>query len=220
MFRDPEPASFVASASRTVAVWLAVTGVAAGAAALSWPGAAVALRALTGAAEWRRVDSAITDLSSLVLVAATAWGWAVATVTVVGLLRGRATASGGLTHRLVLAACGAALVASGGPAVASTDGSPAGLHGLPYPDRPSAVPTALAASTVDPPVGADPRPGTRTVLVEPGDSLWSIAVRTAPRPESVEAHWRAIISANPGLLDPDLVLPGQHITVPGSAGAW
>lgn len=212
-----------ARAPRTLAVWLAVSCVAGGAVLLGQPGAAATLRVVAGAGGWQRADDAIADLCSLVLVGATTWGWAVATTTVVGLLRGRTTTYGGLTRRLVLVACGAALVASAAPASAGTDGSSPGLHGLPYPDRPAttgATTTAPAPRQVVEPSGAaDSRPGTRTVVVQPGDSLWSIAARTATPRGSVEAHWRAIISANPGLVDPDLVLPGQRITVPRSAGA-
>lgn len=229
--RDPAPVTATVSApvsapvTRTIAVWIGATAAAVGAAGLSVPGATRALRVASGSAQWHRVDGAITDLCSVALLAATVWAWTVATTTIVGLLCGRTTARRGRTRRLVLVACGAVLAVSAGPAVASPDGSPTGLDGLPYPDRPAAA-SATAPVIAPNPRAAEPLhaaaaspSGTLTVVVQPGESLWSIAVRTATPPEPVDAHWRAIVSANPALADPDLVLPGQRIVVPPSAGA-
>lgn len=219
MDRGVAPVVHARPAIRPLMVWLGSTATGSGAVALGLPGATTTLRVLAGVGEWHRVDRAIVDLCSLALVAAAAWAWTVTTSTVLGLLRGRPTPYGGPVRRLVLLACGVALAVSATPATAGTDASTPGLHGLPYPDRPVAArttPPAPAPGPVDRPTtpSADD-----TVVVAPGDSLWSIAVRTAATPETVGAHWRAIIAANPGLLDPDVVLPGQRISVPRSAGA-
>ena len=55
---------------------------------------------------------------------------------------------------------------------------------------------------------APPRcPGGRLVVVQPGDSLFSIGQRNGVPVE-------AMIAANPQLADPDLILPGQVVCVP------
>ena len=53
-------------------------------------------------------------------------------------------------------------------------------------------------------------------VVQPGDSLWSIA-RTHPGPTtSVDQRWRAIWAANRDVVgdDPDLIVPGQTLSLP------
>jgi hypothetical protein len=94
-----------------------------------------------------------------------------------------------------------------------------------------ATPTAGTANPVAPalpPAPALPALDAATWLVEAGDSLWSIAeevVRTA-RPDaaerSVTRYWRAMIDANRAHLvdpgNPDLLVPGQPLTLPPFTG--
>jgi len=65
-------------------------------------------------------------------------------------------------------------------------------------------------------------PSARSVVVRPGDSLWSIAeaeierIAGAPQDDATIArYWRRVVDANrAGLIDPDLIHPGQHVAVP------
>ncbi len=149
-----------------------------------------------------------------------------------------------LVRRAVLVACGTALVAgaAGSPsgAVARSGhvvtgsrhdassqrvaapatalegpGTLAGrLAGLPLPDR--AEGAARAPSRPAAPRAATVRrtsPAPSEVVVRPGDSLWRIAERLGPG--SVESTWRALVEANADRLeDPDLIRPGQRLTLP------
>ena len=94
----------------------------------------------------------------------------------------------------------------------------------PSPSRPTPVAVAPAAAPALPPAPALPAVDAATWLVEAGDSLWSIAedvVRTA-RPEAadriVTRYWRALTDANRAHLvdpdNPDLLVPGQPLTLP------
>lgn len=49
--------------------------------------------------------------------------------------------------------------------------------------------------------------GTTTYTVQPGDSLWKIAVR-------YQVGLSEIIQANPQFKNPDLIYPGQKVTIP------
>ncbi|HET9608366.1 MAG TPA: LysM domain-containing protein [Acidimicrobiales bacterium] len=66
-------------------------------------------------------------------------------------------------------------------------------------------------------------------VVEPGDSFWSIAADVTAAPDgspaderTVTRYWHALIEANRSHLadprNPDLLVPGQHLTVPPAAG--
>lgn len=178
------------------------------------------------------LDVALTDLAAVALLGCAAWLWLVTTVVVVEVLvvegrRGgvpgpapRGVPAG--VRRVVLAACGVALTSGlAQPSQAADPHSRAthrghltALAGLPLPDR------AVA--------GAASRPRTehrrgepqRTVLVRPGDTLWSLAARdlAAGSPDVlVAAHWHAIYAANRALIgpDPDVIVPGQRLRLPG-----
>ena len=97
----------------------------------------------------------------------------------------------------------------------SPDPSPAAstLDGLVLPDRP-------ASEVHDtPPVGPPTQPPPDTVVVAPGDSLWSIAAsRSGPRASVADVatsteQWhqenREVVGP-----DPDLLQPGQRLTAP------
>ena len=81
------------------------------------------------------------------------------------------------------------------------------------------------------PSAAPPAPGIDPTawVVEPGDSFWSIAANVtaaldgSPADErTVTRYWHALIEANRSHLadprNPDLLVPGQHLTVPPAAG--
>lgn len=62
-------------------------------------------------------------------------------------------------------------------------------------------------------------------MVRPGDHLWSIAearlARALGRPvhdREIGAYWRAVVAANPQLIDPDLLHPGDSVVVPPVPG--
>jgi hypothetical protein len=140
---------------------------------------------------------------------------------------------GGL-RRLVLAGCGVALAsglaqpALGAPAhhhlahhVPAHHGlarEVAALSGLPLPER------AVAPGRSHPiddrraarPTATQVR---RTVVVRPGDCLWSIAARDllpGAQPAAIAARWRAIYALNRAAIgsDPDLLEVGQHLVLP------
>jgi hypothetical protein len=87
----------------------------------------------------------------------------------------------------------------------------AALSGLPLPDRATgAVPVAASPALVRP---------AATVLVRPGDSLWTITTALLPSgtsPKVVDRAWREIAAANAGVLgrNPDLIFPGTTLVVP------
>jgi LysM repeat protein len=74
-------------------------------------------------------------------------------------------------------------------------------------------------STTEPP----PSPG-RSYVVQRGDSLWTIARRmlsVGSTPHEVDEEWRAIYRANRATVgpDPDHIVPGQLLRIPGSPAA-
>lgn len=95
---------------------------------------------------------------------------------------------------------------------ATTSGdSPLGaLDGLPYPDRPSTARSAPPAQ----------RPETRpSVVVRPGDSLWSLTAAAQPRATDAQVaqRWPRWYTANRESIgpDPDLLTPGTVLDPPG-----
>ena len=74
------------------------------------------------------------------------------------------------------------------------------------------------------PAGAGVAAVAGTVVVRPGDSLWSIAAAHLPpgaRNLQIAAAWPHWYAANAALIgnDPDLVLPGWQLTIPTEFGA-
>jgi hypothetical protein len=200
------------TASRCVAVWVVTTG--AVAAVLWWlhPDLAGAVRSVEGPAP--TLEAALGEAAALAATACAVWGWAVTTATV-------AQVAAGLELRRVPgcpAAWQAAVVAACGVAVLSALAAPAQSHegrgdagrragvvaGLPLPDRPTG--------------GVPRRPAAATVLVRPGDSLWSLAADRFPAGADgarVTAAWRRLYAANRATVgpDPDLILPGQRLAL-------
>lgn len=195
---------------RPMAVWLAVSG-ATLLAASSLPGA---WRTAAGPAGPGAVADVLVAGCAVALTVALAWLWVVTSVTAAEMVTGRIRPGGGTTRRLVLLACGAAVVAgAGAPAVAADAGDGAELlAGLALPER--AVAPAVHRVRSAPAASATTR-GAGTYVVRPGDSLWSIA-RTHPAGDSIDERWRAIWTANRDVVgaDPDLIHPGQALRLP------
>jgi nucleoid-associated protein YgaU len=175
-----------------------------------WAGvtAAAATGCGTLPASWRAARAATQFSDLLVAGCATAlalslaWVWLVTTLIVAEVLTGRVR-TGGATRRLVLLACGAAVLAgAGAPAVAADSRRDTAdlLAGLALPER------AAARTRGD---------GVR-VVVRAGDSLWSIARAHPDATGSTDHRWRAIWAANRDVVgdDPDLILPGQVLRLP------
>jgi hypothetical protein len=205
------------SRTRCLVVWtaastcLGLVGVGARAGTSHLPLTASALRTTP-------LDTALADLAALTLLTCAAWTWVVTTAVVIEALRGpdhldaapRGVPTG--VRRVVLAACGVAL--AGGLVQPSQAAAPSAvspphhrsgplLAGLPLPDRAAATSSSRA----------------RTVLVRPGDSLWSIAADDLPEDSAAERiteRWRAIYATNSALIgpDPDVIVPGQRLRLP------
>jgi hypothetical protein len=205
---------------RCLAVWLFVTTGTLG----TLSAVAGAAASLASSTVWRGTfEELLVAVASAALTACLAWLWVVTSVTVVEVLRGRvpAAAPRGLTRRLVLAACGAAVVAGvGSPALADAQSGGQSLAGLPMPDRAVAD---LVVPAARPAPGPAPKPASIAVVRPPtaitvraGDSLWSIAAAgLGPGAEAAEidAAWRDLYAANRDAIgsDPDLIRPGLDL---------
>jgi len=236
---------------RCLLVWSAASTSAVLGTRLLWPGTASVLDrtvTATGPGAGPTFEQLLVALCGTALLACVTWAWLVTTVVVVEAWRGAGLArpsSGSPTgvpawaRRLVLAACGAALVATASPAGASpatrsdgpvaTDPAPRAadldLDGLPYPDRPSGTDRpAVPRPPVSAPPGG-PAAGAAPYVVRPGDSLWTITERTlagrapvvAALPvDEVACAVRATYDRNRAVVgdDPDLILPGQQLRLP------
>jgi hypothetical protein len=86
--------------------------------------------------------------------------------------------------------------------------------------------TALVLPGPAPPGPSPPAPDATTWVVEPGDSFWSIAADVVTGPDQptppdreVSRYWRRLVDANRDRLvdpgNPDLLMPGQTLTLPG-----
>ena len=170
-------------------------------------------------------DQVLTQCCEVALVGCAAWLWLTTVVVASGAACGRRTRHVWVPcvlGRLVLAACGVALV--GGlatPAHADDGAGRSPLDGLPLPDRATATTQvsrvfarAESRQVADHP-GRRPQPA---VVVRPGDTLWAIARIGLPRPDNddVAARVREIHQANRAVIgaDPDLIRPGQRLRMP------
>jgi hypothetical protein len=155
-------------------------------------------------------DALLTTVAAVVLTACALWFWAVTTLVVGQAMTGRLQSVRGCpdgVRRLVLAACGLALVATAAPAAAdSSAGRPPepddrhAVSGLPLPDR-----AAIGPGVVH--------------LVRSGDTLWGIAADSLPGSATnadIDRLWRDIWAANRTLIgpDPDLIHPGTTLHLP------
>lgn len=223
--------------SRCLAVW--------GAAGLglvaTWWLASGAAASLASPDTWRGgFEDLLVAVCAVALLACATRLWVVTTATTLGLVRGRLPQDAhGLTRRLVLAACGAAVVAGvSSPALAGGSGGSGDLErlaGLPLPDRATASSAARPAASQHPvsehPVTEHPAAGRPAVVraasgadgeevdevdevvVRAGDSLWSLAADRLPRwatTDEIDRAWRAVYAANRAEIGDD---PG--LIVPG-----
>ena len=190
--------------ARPYVVWLGVTGASA-AAVHAVPGT---WRAAAGASAPEAVPHVLVAACATGLALSLAWLWLVTSVTVAEVVTGSVPRRGGAARRLVLLACGAAVVAGTAlPAQASGGDGVEVLVGLPLPER------AVAPATVGPPGASATATAADRYVVRSGDSLWSIA-RAHPAPDTdVETRWRAIWRHNRDVVgdDPDLIHPGQAL---------
>lgn len=215
------------STGRALGVWLVVTtGV-----LTTWAVVAGSATTLASIQTWHGTfEDLLVAVASAALACCAGWLWLVTTVTVLDVLRGRVstTAPHGFTRRLVLAACGAAMVAGiGSPALAGAGGSDHSIGGLPLPDRavsqsasrpapsPDAQPVPQAAPRRTP-VQAPAQGSPAAITVRDGDSLWSIAAgRLGPQAgeAEIDAAWRELYAANREAIgtDPDLIVPGLDL---------
>lgn len=169
----------------------------------------------------------LVDACQAVLLGCGSWLWAATTLVLHdaarGTLRSRAAVPDGL-RRLVLGLCGLTLAgAVATPAAAAPPlpadpglrdpGSAALVHGLPLPDRASAVGHVAHLLRRQGPSGPT------EVRVRPGDTLWDLAAALLPPgagDAAVDAAWRRLYHANRGVVgdDPDLIRPGQRLALP------
>lgn len=197
---------------RCIAVWALATTTLAALAGWLVPDLAVALSAATEG----RVGfaDALVQVSEGVLLGCAAWAWAVTGIVTSDAARGRPASRSGVSsglRRMVLVACGAALVstlavpAHAGTGTATSDRSTPGavLRGLPLPDRATAADHGTRR----------PAPPPAEVVVRPGDTLWALAVAdlspgaddaaVSRRAEEIYRANRTVIGPNPDLIQPD-----------------
>ncbi|WP_281280308.1 LysM peptidoglycan-binding domain-containing protein [Nocardioides eburneiflavus] len=206
---------------RPIVVWLTVT-VAALLAGRTVPGSWRAAGA-AAPADQTVADALVAGCATLLAVAL-GWLWLVTSATAAQVLAGAAPSGDGTTRRLVLLACGVAVVAGTAVPAHADGGGDAGraveqLVGLSLPDR-AVAPSAPSAEPRTRPVAAT-RTGSghgERYVVRPGDSLWSIAQAHPARGDDVERRWRAIWAANRDVVgaDPDLIHPGQALRLPAT----
>ena len=208
------------SRARGTCVWLAVTAAAVEALRVATP--------LVVPATWAEPVSfadLLVRVSGVVVCLALVWLWVVATVTIGQLLLGRSPSRTGAARRLVLLACGAALTAGVAHPASATEGVDV-LEGLRLPERAVTAPSPARPPALAPPVdpttvrsapAATPPRASRLHVVRRGESLWSIAAATSPAGADVGERWRSIWAANRDVVgeDPDLILPGQRLRIPG-----
>lgn len=201
---------------RAVTVWITVSLGALGAGALAGPPAVLLLRPATWSGDFAAL---LAPVCAVAFLAAAGWLWALTTVTVIEVLRGRASRSGaGVARRLVLLACGVAVVTgTAAPVAAAGGGDQGSVAGLRLPDRPVGAPHAMTVDRPAAPAGRAARSADPVVhVVRPGESLWSLAEQVSGPGADLDAAWRAIWAANREVVgdDPDLILPGQRLRLP------
>jgi hypothetical protein len=170
-------------------------------------------------------DQVLTQFCAVALVGCAAWLWLTTAFVAGGAACGRRARPPGVPRavsRMVLAACGVALMGGlGTPAHAGDGAGKSPLDGLPLPDRATTTTQvnrvfarAEARHVASHPVRRPPP----VVVVRPGDTLWAIARAGLPRPDDdqVAARVREIHQANRAVIgaDPDLIRPGQRLRMP------
>ena len=200
---------------RCLLTWLVAS--AAAAALLAW-----AAPDLAPAPPSAPFDAWLTWLCAVATALCVAWGWLVTTVVVVEAVsrRPQRVPTPGVptwARRLVLGACGVAVLGWATPALAAAGHPepqhrerPSILQGLPLPDRAEGGSvSAVVARAITHTPAAEPH---RQHRVRPGESLWSIAETRLGDP----TYWPRIYALNRGLIgpEPDLIQPGQLLRLP------
>jgi LysM repeat protein len=179
--------------------------------------------------------SVLTIGTGLLVVAAAARS-AGHTLRVVELASTRLTPR--LLRRVLVVGLGAGLAGLGGPALADSPPdlgwqiteqvfeAPPDASDDPVPGgSPAAAVTALASTPAPTQAPAPaPAPAPDSVVVGRGDCLWSIAATHLPPDASdaeIAAAWPRWYAANRETIgaDPDLILPGQRLTIPDEAAS-
>ena len=190
-------------------------------AALLWwlhPDLVGSVRTAAGTGPTPALETVLGQGAALAAAGCAGWAWTVTTVTVAQAATGRERR--GLPgcpaawRGVVLAACGVAVLSGlTAPAQAHDGRRNAGpgatvVAGLPLPERPTGR--------------LHHPPPDRAVLVEAGDSLWSLAIEGLPvgaDAAAVTAAWHRLYARNRAVIgsDPDLLRPGQRLAL-GSLG--
>lgn len=223
--------SRTASLPRCTAVWLGAT-LAAGA-LVNW-----LLPTITAGPDPVRLDRTLVWGCAVAALVVGGWWWLVTGLVALEALTGRAETTPGIpapVRRVVLAACGVALVGGLAVPAVATPGRPheargsVTLAGLPLPDRAVSTlpggahlrsgPVRASAPETSPETETETRGRAAVVVVAPGDSLWAIASRDlGPGATDAEigARWREIYAANRDVIgaDPDLVRPALRLQLP------
>lgn len=216
-----------ASFARCLLVLLTATaGVFALVASLLPDVAALAAAIRSGAVAGEPFDEVLVQGCEAALAGCAAWLWLATAVVAHEAARGRKSGVRGVpeaVRRVVLAACGVALVSAlGSPAHAGDGAGTSRLEGLPLPDRATTATYvsrvfARAASHQDR-SGTPARPQ-QAVVVRPGDTLWAIAradLQADADDGAVAARVREIHQTNRAVIgtDPDLIRPNQRLRMP------
>ena len=182
------------------------------------------------AVEWRRLghwlettppEVAFTAAAFHVLVAGTIWMLLSTGLYVIARLLDlpRLVAAAGLAtlplarravDRAMLVTAAAALLAL--PSAAAADQpsaiTPPGTDSIGYTPQPAGFP-------IDDPLPEPPGDG--TYVVQPGDNFWRIAAGEVSPGTDVAPYWRRLVDENRDTIrsgDPDLIYPGEQISMP------
>ncbi len=180
-----------------------------------------------GAVAGTPFDEVLVGVCEVAVAGCAAWLWLATAVVTTDAARGRRSRHRGVPRalrRLVLAACGVALVgALGHRPTPATGAGKSPVEGLPLPDRATTTTYvsqvfARAASRQDR-AGTPSRRQPAVVVVGPGDTLWTIARADLPADAddgAVAVRVREIHQANRAVIgtDPDLIRPDQRLRMP------
>ncbi|MGH3336504.1 MAG: LysM peptidoglycan-binding domain-containing protein [Nocardioides sp.] len=183
----------------------------------------------SGAVAGEPFDEVLVRGCEVALAGCAAWLWLATVVVTRDAAHGRTPWPRGVPRawrRLVLAACGVALVgALGAPAHAGDLAGTSPVEGLPLPDR--ATTTTYVSQVFARASSRQERSGTPSrrqpdvVVVRTGDTLWTIARAGLPADAddgAVAVRVREIHQANLAVIgtDPDLIRPDQRLRMPQS----
>lgn len=122
---------------------------------------------------------------------------------------------------------------SGGPPVMRVEPPASAVPGAPATAGPRTAPPAPVPVAPAPPAApaapTTPPAAIGSVVIQPGDNLWSIAAHALAHrwnrpagPAEILPYWRSLIDLNRGVLvrsnDPDLVFAGQRLQLPPPPG--